>query len=908
MDDSWYQFVSEQRDAVDGSEQQHPLEVSGRQEDIDPSGLGCSSNLDEILRRRRRSSSPTSLKVSTASIAVILPEKDYNPSLEILRSFSSDSMQAINKSQSADPDFDRGLRSATSAVNVEPAQIPRRNLTEAFEELYIKPSKSWSNNVTDSPDMKQLNGFVRKNIVSGTSNMISPTGVTELDTAATVESAGTTLTSLADHPSNLVTPIKVEPITKTVNESLDFRLHPQLQRDMSDHLVQRVSMYAIIHDINKEATSMAANDDSGYNRNPEEVNENYDPLIMAVYGLPRLKYTGPSSFIKMALIDEERWLLDAIDSRNPEETRSIKACPPTFLQAMGERDYENPLTSISNGSRTQLWKPSRSWWEAKSGKNPWIEPQCHNRRWRYLWPLIHYHKFLAKCIKKLKRNGVCVKSTVSPVSVYLREEVCAVSDHLASVSLFDSDEWMECLQHFEGWTESSEKAAKRSREHVSKLKLRSLHEPGDVESALLRNQIDEQYLRAMIRARAQLTGKGVTQEEKRTSKEPMRRRERVQNGSIKSSLSISSVDAEAPRPQHISTYNPKGRPGPSGPPRNQWQGYNPHHGWWQNGWQHHPPYPYGDDASVHSSISCDTGYSHGYMNGFNHGPVPPPPPQYYQPSMMYSQHQHHPMQGGHHGHGQYPSSAVPPNPPVYSADAYDPQHMDHSGWVSHPSMGPYPNHEIPGTPDGVPTELQDSSFTPEQVSQIEISEATQNPDESFDTHRTPYKPNPNHGIPMSPYWGHLQDHATLSMMGLSSPPGGAMPPTPHRTGDASVNLEEMSAADMKNNLNAQPLLVRQQYYGYGYGSREGYAPPSPATQFMMSPQASFAYNYGYGFSPARRTGSQTKLLNTSISEEEIDVLNGMPEGGNAISESSAPPSLLKHEREIHGDTDDVQAG
>ena len=382
MDDSWYQFVSEQRDAVDGSEQEHPSEVLVREEDIVPSGLGCSSNLDEILRRRRRSSSPTSLKVSTASIAVILPEKDYNPSLEILRSFSSDSMQAINKSQSADPDFDRGLRSATSAVNVEPAQIPRRNLTEAFEELYIKPSKSWANNVTDSPDMKQLNGFVRKNIVSGTSNMISPTGVTELDTAATVESAGTTLTSPTDHPSNLVTPIKVEPITKTVNESLDFRLHPQLQRDMSDHLVQRVSMYAIIHDINKEATSMAANDDSGYNRNPEEVNENYDPLIMAVYGLPRLKYTGPSSFIKMALIDEEKWLLDAIDSRNPEETRSIKACPPTFLQAMGERDYENPLTSLSNGSRTQLWKPSRSWWEAKSGKNPWIEPQCHNRRWR----------------------------------------------------------------------------------------------------------------------------------------------------------------------------------------------------------------------------------------------------------------------------------------------------------------------------------------------------------------------------------------------------------------------------------------------------------------------------------------------------------------------------------------------
>jgi len=76
----------------------------------------------------------------------------------------------------------------------------------------------------------------------------------------------------------------------------------------------------------------------------------------------------------------------------------------------------------------------------------------------------------------------------------------------------------------------------------------------------------------------------------------------------------------------------------------------------------------------------------------------------------------------------------------------------------------------------------------------------------------------------------------------------------------------------------------------------------------MSPQASFAYNYGYGFSPARRTGSQTKLLNTSISEEEIDVLHGMPEGGNTNSENSTPPSLLKHERVSQVDTDDVQTG
>ena len=50
-----------------------------------------------------------------------------------------------------------------------------------------------------------------------------------------------------------------------------------------------------------------------------------------------------------------------------------------------------------------------------------------------------------------------------------------------------------------------------------------------------------------------------------------------------------------------------------------------------------------------------------------------------------------------------------------------------------------------------------------------------------------------------------------------------------------------------------------------YGAREGYVPPSPATQFMMSPQASsqaaayYAQNYNggpYGFSPHRHSWRQ----------------------------------------------------
>jgi hypothetical protein len=150
--------------------------------------------------------------------------------------------------------------------------------------------------------------------------------------------------------------------------------------------------------------------------------------------------------------------------------------------------------------------------------------------------LIHYHKFLARCIKKLKRNGVDVKTSVSPVSVFLREEVCAVSDHLASVSLFDSDEWMHCLLQFNGWTDPDEAAEERIRGLVTKLKLRPFNEPRDVDSPLLRSQIDNQYLRAMASARAQMAGTG-TQEEKRTPKEPsVRQRDNTQVNSKQSNL------------------------------------------------------------------------------------------------------------------------------------------------------------------------------------------------------------------------------------------------------------------------------------------------------------------------------------------------------------------------------------
>lgn len=129
-----------------------------------------------------------------------------------------------------------------------------------------------------------------------------------------------------------------------------------------------------------------------------------------------------------------------------------------------------------------------------------------NDFFRYLWPLIHYHKFLAKCIKKLKRHNIDVRSSLSPVSSFLREEVCAVSEHLATVSQFTSEQWMEALSHFEGWHDPRPEGQERLRQLIATLDLRKINENSDVDSALLRNQIDESFLRAMVLSAKELDG------------------------------------------------------------------------------------------------------------------------------------------------------------------------------------------------------------------------------------------------------------------------------------------------------------------------------------------------------------------------------------------------------------------
>ena len=374
-----------------------------------------------------------------------------------------------------------GVTSTTVTQSPE-LQQPRRNLTSAFDAICVGSPEDAAATTTTTQTKKQ--------------HTVSPTGVADVlsSTASTVSSPSSSSSSSSSETVSLGVP--------------DLELHADLQRDLSLGTVERVSCFSILHDINKEATAMASHD---------PLLEHECPLVRAVVtpaeGVVRTTthHDTTTTTCEHAMLDEELWLLSAMQaetlSSSPESTTNTTSpsCPPTFLQAMGECEYNH-----KHGARTQLWKPSRSWWEAKSGKNPWMEPSMHNKRWRYLWPLIHYHKFLAKCIKKLKRNGVDVKLCESPVALFLRREVCAVSDHLAAVSLFDAPEWMACLQYFEGWTKVTPQAEEQYRRFVQQLPLRPLDEYADVDSPLLRSQLDDAFLKTMALQREQMREQTTT--------------------------------------------------------------------------------------------------------------------------------------------------------------------------------------------------------------------------------------------------------------------------------------------------------------------------------------------------------------------------------------------------------------
>jgi hypothetical protein len=157
----------------------------------------------------------------------------------------------------------------------------------------------------------------------------------------------------------------------------------------------------------------------------------------------------------------------------------------------------------------------------------------------------------------------------------------------------------------------------------------------------------------------------------------------------------------------------------------------------------------------------------------------------YYPPMMYPQQQM--MPGSQNG--TYDGS-------IYQPMAYSSYPMG-CGWTSQTEMNnlPHRSDELPAYPS-TPSRHQDNYSA-------DLGNAFE----------TPYKYDPNQTNAASPYWNHLQDHATLAMMGLASPQGTLIAPsTPHQH-NAVLGPSPESDAKVAA-TTAQPLFLRQQYYGY----------------------------------------------------------------------------------------------
>jgi hypothetical protein len=281
--------------------------------------------------------------------------------------------------------------------------------------------------------------------------------------------------------------------------------------------------------------------------------------------------------------------------------------------------------------------------------------------------LIHYHKFLAKCIKKLRRNGIDVKQATSPLAVFLREEVCAISDHLAAVSLFGSEEWMACLVHFTGWINTSEEVEHQYRELVSKMPLRSIEEPGDIKSPLLRSQIEDHFLRAIIAHREQI----------RESFKP----EKSKNGT-ESTVEPTLADSAVPPPR-----------GGSIPTQIHGVRRPRYYTWWNGSkWEQSMPAP--DNSSVHSALSSDSFVHNGHSTQM-YGLYPMPPYAYGPPPPHGSESQW--------SDGTDPMAYPPPMEgyyPVYGPGYYHPHFLAATPLTEEP----------PHSPDQT-----DSASTPEEA-------------------------------------------------------------------------------------------------------------------------------------------------------------------------------------------------
>ena len=225
----------------------------------------------------------------------------------------------------------------------------------------------------------------------------------------------------------------------------------------------------------------------------------------------------------------------------------------------------------------------------------------------------------------------------------------------------------------------------------------------------------------------------------------------------------------------------------------------------------------------------------------------------------------------------YPQNFDPYNNPEHALAAY-------SGWYGQDPNTAY--CDAPATPCGP---------SPPQPATDQDGLHTDGVGASDQQH-TPYHANYSQGH-MSPFWGPMDYHMhqTLAHAGIMTPQKGPAPSTPHRTKNGDESKNEISE------IEAQPLLLTHNahYHPYGQMYGEAYIPPSPATQFMMSPQANAqaaayyaAYNQGglhtFHASPCRSSSRRrTKRTSPTNSAKKLGRQMVPPPSIRKISEMTS---------------------
>ena len=309
--------------------------------------------------------------------------------------------------------------------------------------------------------------------------------------------------------------------------------------------------------------------------------------------------------------------------------------------------------------------------------------------------------------------------------------------------------------------------------------------------------------------------------------------------------------------------------------------------WWGNAWA--PHFAVCDEnTSVHSALSGDS-----YMLGY--------PPSCYDPNLhgMYPMPFYHPQAPEHPTAESYPASAAyyPQNFDPYS----NPEHAlaAYSGWYGQDPNALYGG--APATPSvpSSPQHTTDGGASGEQ--------------------NTPYNVDYSQGN-MPQFWGPMDYHMhqTLTHAGIMTPQKGPAPSTPHRTKNGDESKIETSE------IEAQPLLLTHNahYQAYGQMYGEAYMPPSPATQFMMSPQANAqaaAYYAAYnqvglhpfhaspGRSSARRrpkrsspTNSAKKQVRQMIPPPTIRKISEMTSAAEETSDSELTAATAAESESVAG--------